>query len=329
MRACAFGSRGFTLIELLVVIAIIAVLVAILLPAVQQAREAARKSQCLNNLKQMGVALHNYHETHGIFPFSVAHPGACTATFIPPFAKNTRGWTMLLPYVDQQTLYNKYDHDAPASNYTRSGGGPLVGTCVPRNEEVVSTSIPTFLCPSDFGDRFFRSTTDTNYSITPTGATAGRFGAKASYEFSTHAWSSTCTNYEAVASTDKRMFGVNSAARIRDVPDGMSNSVAISETTLDIRDGITGTWGYSKWVGMGVDFARGVPINDWNCCAWALPITQQPPKLGTWSAPGSVHAGGATVLLGDGAARFVTDSLDLVIRQRLSRVSDGLPPGEF
>ncbi len=67
---------------------------------------------------------------------------------------------------------------------------------------------------------------------------------------------------------------------------------------LDIRDGITGTWGYSKWVGMGVDFARGVPINDWNCCAGALPITQQPPKLGTWSAPGSVHAGGATILMG-------------------------------
>src|SRR5688572_803295 len=103
------GANGFTLIELLVVIAIIAVLIALLLPAVQQAREAARRTQCKNNLKQVGLALHNYHDSFNIFPFSVMGDGSCEATYIPPRVTNARGWTMLLPYFDQAPLFNQYN----------------------------------------------------------------------------------------------------------------------------------------------------------------------------------------------------------------------------
>src|SRR5688572_18580233 len=106
-------SAGFTLIELLVVIAIIAVLIALLLPAVQQAREAARRTQCKNNLKQIGLALHNYHDNYQLFPAAIIFPAYkssanCTADG-QRFNLNTTGWTMLLPFIDQAPLYNQYN----------------------------------------------------------------------------------------------------------------------------------------------------------------------------------------------------------------------------
>jgi prepilin-type N-terminal cleavage/methylation domain-containing protein len=105
--------RGFTLIELLVVIAIIAVLIVLLLPAVQQAREAARRSSCKNNLKQIGLALHNYHETQGVFP-----PGYITADVTAPQnASPGFAWSlMLLPFLDQSPLYKHFDFSEPADD---------------------------------------------------------------------------------------------------------------------------------------------------------------------------------------------------------------------
>jgi hypothetical protein len=155
------------------------------------------------------------------------------------------------------------------------------------------------------------------------------FGAKTNYDFSTTNYSAACTLYDSLSSTTRRMFGINSAARIRDVPDGMSNAVAVCEATLDVRNGITGTWGYAKWVGHGIDFGQTNPINFWLCCSWTPPMTNQPPKLANWGSPGSVHAGGAMILLGDGGVRFVTDSMDLTTRQRLAMIADGAPLGDF
>ena len=124
MKSEIVTKRGFTLIELLVVIAIIAILIALLLPAVQQAREAARRSQCKNNLKQMGLALQNYHDTHRVFPISHGDTG------------NSFGWrASVLPNIDQAPLYNKI-------NFSEN----IINT---DNLEVARTPLPVYRCPSD------------------------------------------------------------------------------------------------------------------------------------------------------------------------------------
>ena len=132
--------QGFTLIELLVVIAIIAILVALLLPAVQQAREAARRTQCKNNLKQWGLALHNYHDVHSIFPAALLHSGRYnSASFYDPAGTNrvmnTPGWVLLLPFVDQAAAYDQYSADEASSLLDQAEQRPRQrrqDCCVPR-----------------------------------------------------------------------------------------------------------------------------------------------------------------------------------------------------
>ena len=114
----AVRRRAFTLIELLVVIAIIAILVALLLPAVQQAREAARRSQCKNNLKQSGVALHNYHDVHSQFPAALLNSGRYTGGVgVNGEVRNTTGWTMLLPYIDEAARLQRFKNGATTDDH--------------------------------------------------------------------------------------------------------------------------------------------------------------------------------------------------------------------
>ena len=136
-RSVARDRRGFTLIELLVVIAIIAILIALLLPAVQQAREAARRTQCKNNLKQLGLALHNYHDTHGTFPFG----------WMAGNDLNVSCWgIMLLPYLDQGNLYNNWNSSVPAFNEAVALFQPA--TAVQGNLNVIATPLAMYKCPS-------------------------------------------------------------------------------------------------------------------------------------------------------------------------------------
>ena len=130
--------RGFTLIELLVVIAIIAILIALLLPAVQQAREAARRTQCKNNLKQLGLALHNYHDVHRCFPFG--HEGT---------TKSFSAFSMLLPYLEQANVYNQIDFNVPISH--ANNAGPLL------------IELPALRCPSDMANALPSIGGATNY----------------------------------------------------------------------------------------------------------------------------------------------------------------------
>ncbi|MFH1920921.1 MAG: DUF1559 domain-containing protein, partial [Planctomycetota bacterium] len=159
------SRSGFTLVEVLVVIAIIGILIALLLPAVQAAREAARRSQCANNLKQFGLAAHNYHDTFKVFPPALLNSGRmCNAATNPswgvgPGTLNTTGWTMLLPFYEQQAIYDQWDFNLPSSVSVSNASWcsnilPPVGTS-DKNAPLVGTRLSVHECPSndDSGER--------------------------------------------------------------------------------------------------------------------------------------------------------------------------------
>src|SRR5438093_6121619 len=151
------GPRGFTLIELLVVIAIIAVLIALLLPAVQAAREAARRAQCTNNLKQLGLALHNYHSSNDTFPIAQGMPGTGVDT---GSGHGPSALLYLLGQMEQRALFSAFNFDVQAT----PGAS---GVYTPINTTVYLTSVATYLCPSDPGSSVFKYGTNYGASIGP------------------------------------------------------------------------------------------------------------------------------------------------------------------
>ncbi|QDU50026.1 DUF1559 domain-containing protein [Gimesia panareensis] len=334
-----FYRRGFTLIELLVVIAIIAILVALLLPAVQQAREAARRSTCKNNLKQLGLALHNYHDAFTVFPYSTENPGGSGLT---PVTNHT-GYIMLLPYIDQAPLYNKFILTAASGNYLgsgncgTSGSGTLSGSAANQqnNINLGSNIINLFLCPSDPG-----SPTRVSNCVSRSGGGNGTTlspqpnSAKTSYGFSV-----TNTNnaglWSKESSTTKAMFGTNSNCKVRDITDGTSNSIAMVETTLELwvsaHEPVT--WVGPGWSKFGVTLQNSkAGINEWRCCTWdnfTSTTTGRIGRNGSGGFPGSSHTGGIHVLMADGAVRFISENINYSTRVNLARISDGNILGEF
>jgi len=324
------GPRGFTLVELLVVIAIIGILVALLLPAIQAAREAARRSQCSNNQKQLGVALHNYHDTYRVFPPAGIGYGWCSegrAGF--PNMLNVSGWTMVLPFVEQQSLYDRYDRAQSASTQNTTyccslppnSHGTLMGDPVTTssNAEVVATLLSVFRCPSDPGDPY-HSTTSAAYAIKPG---SGYAGAKTNYDFSVNR-TLNCDYWNGLAMQSRAMFGENSDATFASVTDGTSNTIAIGETLHNVCNGVCPAWGYRGWVMPGVDISR--PINLFfipgaapgHACLQVIPG-----RLGDWGDPGSLHPGGCQVVFADGSVTFVSENTDVVVRRALQTMSGG------
>jgi len=325
MSRSAHRSRAFTLIELLVVIAIIAVLIALLLPAVQQAREAARRAQCQNQLKQLGLALHNYHSTHEVFPASGYNLGQCgNAGWQPEFIQNTHGLVMLLPYLDLAPLYNKANFNAPfgafdyCASYGGTGCGPFAGGTTATgpwpNAAFAATIVPLFLCPTESGNIHELLDLSPHYS-----PGSGK-GAKSSYDFSAVWSTNTCGQW--FTTNPRRMFGDNSKCRMRDVIDGTSNSIAMGEVPFSVRTGggATSAWAYRGWYQAGMDLAGG--INVWD-------PSNVGRKINRSQLAGSYHTGGAYFLFGDGAVRFLSENLNSTVRMNLANINDGNPVGEF
>jgi len=284
---------AFTLIELLVVIAIIAILIALLLPAVQQAREAAHRTQCKNNLKQFGLALHNYQETHRVFPMAIQYTGKFTPAYSANAGGTGFGWSYyLLPFVDQGPLANQFD-----DNY------PLGNTGIPqsvKNTTLAQTTLEMFRCPSDQMALVVNSNNSGEVGYMPNQARTSYKGSAGPFYNATNIFT---TN---TASKQYNGFfqGLHSSVRVRDFPDGMSNTIAMGEVKYDLT---TGTRLYGAVYSTGNSTPNGYHL---------MAISEfgiNPPKSAVdvirnraWS---SSHTGGAQFLLADGSVRFISENV--------------------
>lgn len=330
-------SAGFTLIELLVVIAIIAVLIALLLPAVQQAREAARRTQCRNNIKQIGLAIHNYLDTFGTFPYGArwnpigAGQGA--------FGIHGPNWRVSIwPYLDAATVYNKVNFGQSFASDTASNlrGGYSGENRILRGL-VVSNA---FNCPSNPNSK-------TNNTSPPTmnnfllGQTADYVGIMGAYPdpLGRTARMESPSNYGGFY-TGNGVFLVQTVTRIRDVLDGTSSTIMVSEQSgmvanRDIRANYYGAW--SGWTQrFGVPW-NSPPPDVWHC---ALTSVRYRPNINSlvngadnpWmpnTIINSFHVGGLHILLSDGSVQFISDNINLGNLQRMCVKDDGLPTGNF
>jgi len=299
--------RGFTLIELLVVIAIIAILIALLLPAVQQAREAARRSQCNNNLKQIGLAMHNYHDVHNGFP--VAQYGCCWGTWL----------VGIMPYIDQANLFNQYEHNR---KYGVPSDTARYGHSV--NLPVTTTRLAVLTCPSDKDNRPFSNITCHNY--------AANFG-NTSYSQGT-------VNGVTFKKAPFRLTSSGTPAKnqkFRDIKDGTSNTMLVAEVLQgDGRD----LRGFAWW-GDASQFTTYLPPNSnlpdriyssYYCNNQPdqnLPCDVSTSTNPTMFAARSSHEGGIQTVLCDGATRFISENIDLEVWRGLSTAKGGEILGEF
>ena len=278
-------GRGFTLIELLVVIAIIAVLIALLLPAVQQAREAARRTQCRNNMHQIGLALHNYHDTHTLFPPSgIVH---CRPGWCKHWGAQANIWVMILPFVDETALYNAY-------NFSQGAGSGY-------NQTVEKQVLGQYLCPSD---------------------TKPAIGGNVSYIPNA---GSHCTGYIAYSDRFNGVHGLSQRVRIRDIRDGTSQTISIGEHGTNSPDWQSGAYGLSAtWCSLAGSTNVGGPYSACGSVPQRAKHMNGGYSCGCVSGNDrlqpftSLHEGGAFFLFCDGQVRFMSENIDSGTYQALS-----------
>ena len=326
-------KKGFTLIELLVVIAIIAILVALLLPAVQQAREAARRSQCRNNLKQLGIALHNYHDTFNLLPLGWVGQN----TLATPITLNFGWGTMILPYADQAPLYNTLG-TAFSLGYPTPTNPYLTALNTAGIPAALRTPIATFRCPSDVGSSLVNNATVRTVGTTDESMTDA-FGRSNYVGVAGWIVDATATannggrglgfSNPALVINYGGTFGENSRRNFRDFTDGLTNTVLVGERQSP-RDTANTAPGHAVWAGI---FNRATQQGQ----AAHLGDMQNAPNFGTVagnnqpnsSGFGSLHVGGCHFMLGDGSVRFVSENIDLATYRNLSTIADGKTLGDW
>ncbi|QDU62455.1 Type II secretion system protein G precursor [Planctomycetes bacterium Pan216] len=315
--------HGFTLVELLVVIAIIGVLVGLLLPAIQQAREAARRSQCLNNLKQIGLAIQNYSEAQGCFPPATLGTRANNYQF--------SWWIYSLPFTEQVSTYEKLE-------FTRNSG--WAGSMGTNNLAALDNFGPEYMyCPSSPLPHFKNfPAQDVNLSLPMYVATVGSI------------------NHRTVDSTRTRgpigaggVMNSNVATRVAEISDGLSKTIVVGEQSGLPSSGTTDLRAASNYGGqMGSEFTRSpsgdgtVPERNWNTTTVAFPIGHNTPSSPAAGTPGyflgddtsntpiqSIHPGGALVLFADGHSQFLSTSLDISTLFDLCDRDDGNLLGDY
>ena len=327
--------HGFTLVELLVVIAIIGILVALLLPAVQSAREAARWMQCGNNMKQMGLALHNYHTAFACFPF-----GSRSGTI---YAYNTYGtnWrTSILPFLEQSTLFDKLNFET--GSFSAWNGQPFSG----GNEVLKGLLVPVYRCPSNSTDPFVNSPTSVNDDG---GMMHDYVGISGAYPDPGGRASSVCRQSMRGYVCNTGMLLPHECARIDDARDGTSNTLLVAEQsgTVDdvpIRSNYAGGWAGARDEGHDLSPRRANAIPDdgsanyYHCGLTVVrfQIHYQTPVVGSSSATyetntilNSFHPGVILTVFGDGSVRTLSESMDMDLLRRLAAANDGVPVGDF
>lgn len=294
--------NAFTLIELLVVIAIIAVLISLLLPAVQSAREAARRAQCTNNLKQIGLAIHNYENSHGIFPVGrTSYPSLWSSL------------AQILPFIESSTEYSAINFDIPPISS---------GTANPANLTAVATVVDTYTCPSDSQGKIVPEFGTTNY--------VGNAG--------TGSINGGSFRIDAGPFLPEGLFFDRKAIRLAEITDGLSNTVAFAETILGNGKNSTGATaqdlrrqfslttaaaitpascaGTGQWVGdRGREWSRGsfvmAAYNHFYAPNAKEPDCTNTGRAAAITAARSFHPGGVNALYADGHVQFAKDTISL------------------